>query len=76
MAGSFGNGSFDAFTLSDVHGELRTVMRDLCEKEIGPYADDVDAAARYTDEALAALDSSGFSAVHIPGIRLYRGFPG
>jgi len=42
------------------------VLRALCEKEIAPYAAEVDAQARYTDEALAALDGSGFSAVFIP----------
>jgi len=66
VSGSIGNYSFDAFKLSDEHDELRTVLRELCEKEIAPYAGDVDETARYTDEALAALDSSGFSAVHIP----------
>ena len=58
--------NFDAFQLSDEHSELRAVMRDLCEKEIAPYAADVDEKARYTDEALAALTSSGFAAIHIP----------
>ncbi|ANE81781.1 acyl-CoA dehydrogenase [Mycobacterium adipatum] len=60
------NPSFDLFQLSDEHNELRTVLRALCEKEIAPYAAEVDAQARYTDEALAALDGSGFSAVFIP----------
>lgn len=60
------NPSFDLFQLSDEHNELRTVLRSLCEKEIAPYAAEVDAQARYTDEALAALDGSGFSAVYIP----------
>src|ERR671937_2203086 len=66
MAGLMGDPSFDLFKLSDEHQELRTVLRDLCEKEIAPYAADVDAKARYTDEALAALTSSGFAAIHIP----------
>jgi alkylation response protein AidB-like acyl-CoA dehydrogenase len=61
-----GNPSFDLFKLSDEHNELRTVLRALCEKEIAPYAAEVDAQARYTQEALVALDSSGFSAVYIP----------
>ena len=60
------NPSFDLFQLSDEHNELRTVLRSLCEKEIEPYAAEVDAQARYTDEALAALNGSGFSAVFIP----------
>jgi len=57
---------FDPFKLSDEHDELRSVLRELCEKQIAPYASDVDAKARYTDEALAALTSSGFAAIHIP----------
>ena len=60
------NPSFDLFKLSDEHEELRTVLRALCEKEIAPYAAEVDREARYTDEALAALDGSGFSAVFVP----------
>ena len=63
---ALGNASFDAFKLPDEHQELRAVLRDLCEKEIAPYAADVDANARYTDEALAVLTSSGFAAIHIP----------
>jgi alkylation response protein AidB-like acyl-CoA dehydrogenase len=42
------------------------LLRDFCEKEIAPYAAHVDEKARYTNEALAALNSSGFSAIHIP----------
>ncbi|GAC1401991.1 MAG: acyl-CoA dehydrogenase [Mycobacterium sp.] len=63
---AIGNPSFDVYKLPDEHVELRTVLRDLCEKEIAPYAADVDEKARYTDEALAALSSSGFAAIHIP----------
>jgi alkylation response protein AidB-like acyl-CoA dehydrogenase len=66
MAGLAGNPSFNLFALPDEHNELRAVIRDLCETQIAPYAADVDEKARYTDEALAALNSSGFSAVHIP----------
>jgi alkylation response protein AidB-like acyl-CoA dehydrogenase len=63
---AIGDPSFDAFKLSDEHNELRSVLRGLCEKEIAPYAADVDEKARYTDEALAALTASGFAAIHIP----------
>ena len=42
------------------------MLRDLCEKEIAPYAADVDEKARYTNEALAALTASGFAAIHVP----------
>ncbi|KUI19207.1 acyl-CoA dehydrogenase [Mycobacterium sp. GA-1285] len=63
---AIGNPSFELFQLSDEHNELRAVLRDLCEKEIAPHAADVDEKARYTDEALAALTSSGMAAIHIP----------
>ena len=33
------------FKLSDEHNELRSVLRDLCEKEIAPHAADVDEKA-------------------------------
>jgi alkylation response protein AidB-like acyl-CoA dehydrogenase len=61
-----GNPSFDVFKLPDEHNELREVLRDLCEKEIAPYAADVDEKSRFPEEALKALNESGFSAVHIP----------
>src|ERR1700761_9044801 len=61
-----GNPDFDVFKLPDEHNELRAVLRDLCEKEIAPHAADVDATPRFPDEALKALNESGFSAVHVP----------
>jgi len=66
MSGAIGHPSFDLFRLSDEHNELRAVLRGLCETQIAPYAAEVDETARYTDEAAAALSSSGFGAVHIP----------
>ncbi|WP_029104751.1 acyl-CoA dehydrogenase family protein [Mycobacterium sp. 360MFTsu5.1] len=57
---------FDLFTLPDSHVELRSVLRALCEREIAPHAADVDAQARFPDEALAALNAANLSAVHIP----------
>ncbi|EHB56181.1 Butyryl-CoA dehydrogenase [Mycolicibacterium rhodesiae JS60] len=59
------NPSFDALKLSDEHVELRAVLRDLCEREIAPHAADVDEQSRYPDEALKALDTAGFSSIHI-----------
>lgn len=38
MARWSGNPDFDLFRLPDEHNELRAVLRDLCEKEIAPYA--------------------------------------
>ena len=61
-----GNPDFDVFKLPEEHDELRAVLRDLCEKEIEPHAADVDEKPRFPDEALKALNESGFSAVHVP----------
>jgi alkylation response protein AidB-like acyl-CoA dehydrogenase len=61
-----GNPDFDVFRLPDEHNELRAVLRDLCEKEIAPYAADVDERSRFPKEALAALSATGFSALHVP----------
>src|ERR1700748_86024 len=61
-----GNPSFDLFKLPEEHDELRAAIRALAEKEIAPYAADVDEKPRFPDEALSALNASGFNAVHIP----------
>ncbi|QZA06709.1 acyl-CoA dehydrogenase [Mycolicibacter heraklionensis] len=66
MAGWAGNPSFDLFKLPEEHDELRTAIRALAEKEIAPYAKEVDEQARFPEEALAALNASGFNAVHVP----------
>src|SRR5690349_789972 len=62
----WGNSSFDVFKLPEEHIELRAVLRDLCEKQIAPYAADVDEKPRFPDEALKALNDAGFNAVHVP----------
>ena len=66
MAGRWGNPEFDLFKLSDEHNELRKVLRDLSDKEIAPYAAEVDEQSRYPEEALKALTAAGLAAVHIP----------
>ncbi len=66
MAKWAGNPTFDVFKLPDEHDELRTAIRALAEKEIAPHAADVDENSRFPDEALKALNASGFNAVHIP----------
>ena len=58
--------SFDVFALPEEHEELRTAIRALAEKEIAPYAAAVDEEARFPQEALDALNASGFNAVHVP----------
>ncbi len=66
MAGWTGNTTFDVFKLPEEHDELRAAIRALAEKEIAPYAAEVDEKSRFPEEALAALNASGFSAVHVP----------
>ncbi|HCA53299.1 MAG TPA: acyl-CoA dehydrogenase [Mycobacterium sp.] len=60
------NPSFDVFQLPEEHEELRAAIRALAEKEIEPYAAAVDEEARFPQEALDALNASGFNAVHVP----------
>ena len=61
-----GNPSSTYSSSPEEHDELRAVLRALSEKEIAPYAADVDENARFPDEALNALIKSGFNAVHVP----------
>ena len=58
--------SLDVFQLPEEHEELRAAIRALAEKEIAPHAAAVDEDARFPQEALDALNSSGFNAVHVP----------
>jgi alkylation response protein AidB-like acyl-CoA dehydrogenase len=60
------NPSFDVFQLPEEHQELRAAIRALAEKEIAPHAADCDEHARFPQEALDALNASGFSAIHVP----------
>lgn len=66
VTGMAANPSFDVFQLPEEHAELRTAIRALCDKEIAPYAAAVDEDARFPQEALDALNASGFNAVHVP----------
>jgi alkylation response protein AidB-like acyl-CoA dehydrogenase len=58
--------SFGTYRLADEHEALRDAVRALAEKEIGPYAAEVDEQERYPVEARDALVKAGFHAVHIP----------
>src|SRR5580698_7976481 len=51
---------------SEEHELLRTTVRELADAKIAPFAADVDAAARFPQEALDALTGAGLQAVHIP----------
>ena len=53
------------YQLAEEHEELRAAVRALAEKEIAPYAAEVDEQERYPVEAYNALVKSGFNAVHI-----------
>ena len=63
---AFGNPDFDVFQLPEEHEALREAIRALSEKEIAPYAKDVDEKARFPEEARAALVANGFNAIHVP----------
>ena len=54
------------FALPSEYKELRASVRSLSEKEIAPFAHDVDEAHRYPQEAADALQKAGLSAAHVP----------
>jgi alkylation response protein AidB-like acyl-CoA dehydrogenase len=51
---------------TEEHEALREAVRALAEKEIAPYAAEVDEKERYPVEARDALVRAGFNAVHVP----------
>lgn len=57
---------FDLFQLGEEHEALREAIRSLAETQIAPYAAEVDENERFPSEALDALQSSGFNAIHVP----------
>lgn len=57
---------FDLYKLSEDHDELRSAVRDVVDKEITPFATEVDADARYPQEAHDALVDTDFFAAHVP----------
>jgi alkylation response protein AidB-like acyl-CoA dehydrogenase len=57
---------YELYQLGEEHEALREAVRALAEKEIAPYAADVDEHARFPVEANNALAKAGFSAPHIP----------
>lgn len=59
------NPDFDLFQLPEEYRELRAAIRDLSEQQIAPHAKDVDENERFPQEALDALNASGFNAIHI-----------
>ncbi|MDN6387140.1 MAG: acyl-CoA dehydrogenase family protein, partial [Corynebacterium sp.] len=59
------NPDFDLFQLPEEYRELRDSIRGLSEQEIAPYAAAVDEDERFPEEALKALNDSGFNAIHV-----------
>jgi alkylation response protein AidB-like acyl-CoA dehydrogenase len=59
-------GAAAPYALSEEHEAIREAVRDLAEREIAPYAAEVDAESRYPAEAHKALTAAGFHATHIP----------
>ncbi|EWM15833.1 MULTISPECIES: acyl-CoA dehydrogenase [unclassified Kutzneria] len=60
------NPDFGTYQLAEEHEELRQAIRALADKEIAPFAAEVDDQERFPREALGALVKSGFAAVHVP----------
>jgi len=54
------------YALTEEHEAIREAVREIAEREIAPYAAEVDADSRYPVEAQRALTAAGFHATHIP----------
>ena len=54
------------YALTDEHEAIREAVRDIAEREIAPFAAEVDAESRFPVEAQKALTAAGFHATHIP----------
>ena len=54
------------FSLPEEYVALRESVRALADKKIQPFAQDVDANARFPQEALDALQAAGLAAPHVP----------
>jgi alkylation response protein AidB-like acyl-CoA dehydrogenase len=60
------NPDFPLYRLGEVHDALRESVRALADKQIAPYAAEVDADSRFPVEARDALVKAGLHAVHLP----------
>ncbi|MEU5695385.1 acyl-CoA dehydrogenase family protein [Actinosynnema sp. NPDC020468] len=60
--------SFGTYQLAEEHVALREAVRSLTDKEIAPYAAEVDENERFPVEARDALVKAGFAAVHVPEV--------
>ena len=60
------NNAAGLYALTEEHEAVREAVRDLAEREIAPYAAEVDADSRFPVEAQKALTAAGFHATHVP----------
>ena len=56
---------FDVYKLTEEHEEIRAAVRSIVEDKIVPAAAEVDAEARYPQEAHDALVATDFFAPHV-----------
>ncbi|MGY1703293.1 acyl-CoA dehydrogenase family protein [Geodermatophilus sp. SYSU D00697] len=61
-----GNNAGGLYALTEEHDAIRAAVREIAEREIAPFAAEVDAQSRYPVEAQKALTAAGFHATHIP----------
>ncbi|WNV74811.1 acyl-CoA dehydrogenase family protein [Geodermatophilus sp. DSM 44513] len=61
-----GNNAAGLYALTEEHEAVREAVRDIAEREIAPYAAEVDADSRFPVEAQKALTAAGFHATHVP----------
>jgi alkylation response protein AidB-like acyl-CoA dehydrogenase len=54
------------YALTEEHEAVREAVRDIAEREIAPFAAQVDADSRFPEEARKALTAAGFHATHVP----------
>lgn len=54
------------FELPSEYEDLRASVRALADKEIAPFARDVDENSRFPQEAFNALQKAGLAAAHVP----------
>lgn len=54
------------FSLPEEYQALRDSVRALADKKIQPFAGEVDAQARFPQEAFDALQNAGLAAAHVP----------
>ena len=60
------NNAAGLYALTEEHEAVREAVRDIAEREIAPYAAEVDADSRFPVEAQKALTAAGFHATHVP----------